>query len=161
MWFADRDQVAVHTLAVAAHQIIHDIHANTFPDRPLLLNHAAIVPGYRAEFIAIFKEAANFFKHADRDPNPGSTIQFSPFLTEVFFLYSINGLQGLGESLTPQESAYLGWMVLHHTKLLSPDFLKLMSDAIPVHHLATMRTYKKCELFEAILQSHTHKSLSS
>jgi hypothetical protein len=153
MWFADKDQVAVHTLSVAAHQIIHDIHDHQRPERPLFLNHPLIKAGHQAEFIKIFKEAANFFKHAERDPNPGSTVEFSPFITQIFFVYAIHGLTGLGESLTDTESAYLSWFSIHHPEFANPEFIKGMADAIPAKYIATMRGLKKLEFFKTCLEA--------
>jgi hypothetical protein len=152
MWFADKDQVAVHTLAVAAHQIIHDIHEKTFPDKPLFLNHPLVKPEFRAEFINIFKEASNFFKHADRKPEAGATIEFSPFVTQIFFLYATTGLAGLGETLSDTENAYRLWFVFHHPEF-TPDLTKLMTDSIPVKHIEYGRRLKKREFLHAMLEA--------
>jgi hypothetical protein len=153
MWFQDKDQVAVHTLAVAAHQIIHDIHEKQFPDKPLFLNYPLVKEGFRAEFINIFKEASNFFKHADRDPNAGSIIEFSPFLTQIFFIYSIAGLSGLGEIRTDLQMAHQLWFGLHHGDLMSPEFIQAMNDGIPSKHLQTARSMKKREFLESVLEA--------
>ncbi len=154
MWFGDKDQVAVHTLAVAAHQIIHDLHEKKFPDKPLFLNTPLVKEEFRAEFIGLFKEAANFFKHADKkDPDPHAVIEFTPFLTQVFFVYSIYGLSSLGETLTDVQQIHRMWFAIHHSDMVHPDFIKAMTDSIPVKHLDTARRMKKREFLESALEA--------
>jgi hypothetical protein len=153
MWFADKDPVAVHTLACAAHQIIHDIHAHKFPDKPLFLNTPLAKEEYRAKFISIFKDAPNFFKHADRNPDPSSTIEFSPFITQVFFIYATFGLASLGEVRSDVQLAHMMWFSIHHPYLASPDFVELMHNSIPIKHLEFARSMKKREFLQAMLEA--------
>lgn len=152
MWFADKDQVSVHTLAVAAHQIIHNINEKTFPDKPLFLNTPLRDESLRGEFVAMFKEAANFFKHADRDSNPGSTIEFSPFLTQIFLIYSIQGLTQLGEAKTDMETVFQFWFLLHNPEV-NPDFLKALGDTVPIKHVELTRRMKKREFLKTMLEA--------
>jgi hypothetical protein len=153
LWFKDADQVSVHTLAVAAHQIIHDIHEAKFPEKPLLLNTPIADEKRRGEFILIFKEAANFFKHAERDPNPGSSVEFAPFLTQMFFLYSIVGLSNLGEALTDTEASYSMWFSVNHPEFMNAQFVERMTNAVPGKDLKIFRGVKKREFLEGTLQA--------
>lgn len=153
MWFVDRDQVAVHTLAVAAHQIIHDIHEEKFPDKPLLLNIPIADEKKRGEFIGIFKEAANFFKHAERDPSPGSTIEFSPFLTQVFFLSATVGLQNLGEDQSDTQKVYQMWFTINHPEFTNPEIVRQISKIAPQSFLNEARNMDKREFYSTAMQA--------
>lgn len=153
MWFADKDQISIHTLVVAAHQIIHDIHDKTLPGKPLFLNVPLADETVRRDFVGIFKEAANFFKHANRDSNPGSTIEFSPFMTQIFFLYSIAGLSNLGETNSDTEKAYLMWFAIHHPNLANPQFVQRMHDFLPAEHIETARRMNKRDFLENMLEA--------
>src|SRR5438045_2665233 len=70
LWFNDGDPVAIHTLAAAAYEIIHAVSATRDPNRrDLLFDSLVVKDEYRREANAWFRGPANFFKHADRDPN--------------------------------------------------------------------------------------------
>src|SRR6266704_1106553 len=83
LYFNEGDPIAVHTLACAAHQIIHDI--NKHRNGPeLLFNSLVFTDGGIAK--KYLHQHYNFFKHADNDPNPEGTIEFNPKGTEIFIL---------------------------------------------------------------------------
>ena len=92
LWFADGDFVAVHTLACAAHQIVHDIKEKN-KGAELLLDSCVIRDEFRKEYLAEMRKAMRFFKHADRDPDPNGTVEFSPAITDLFILFTIIGLE--------------------------------------------------------------------
>ena len=76
LWFADTDAVSVHTLACAAYQIVHDINDQKKGDE-LLLDSSVIRNEFRKEYLDEMRKAMRFFKHADRDPDPNGTVEFS------------------------------------------------------------------------------------
>ena len=71
--FQDGDEVAIHTLACAAHQIIHDINQHR-GGRDLLFDSLNFKDEYRKEAVNWLKKDMNFFKHADKDPEGLSAI---------------------------------------------------------------------------------------
>src|SRR6266702_3691819 len=98
LWFNGDDPVSVHTLACAAYEIIHAVSEKQNPyRRDLLFDSFVVKDEHRREFNALMKGPANFFKHADRDGD--AVITFKPILTELFFMFSILGIQLCGESL--------------------------------------------------------------
>src|SRR5580704_11433462 len=80
LWFNNDDPVSAHTLACAAYEIVHAVSKARDPNRPdLLIDSAKVRPDKRREVNALLRDGANFFKHADRDPN--GMIEFDPILT--------------------------------------------------------------------------------
>ena len=90
LWFQDGDEVAIHTLACAAHEIINDINKHRGGE-DLLFNKAVFREEYRDEIIKRFRKEMTFFKHADRDPE--GVIDFVPKLTEIFIINSLCGIE--------------------------------------------------------------------
>ena len=66
LWFCDKDEVSIHTLAAAAYQIIHDLKMKRGELRDLLYDSDMIKDKYRNQPIKVIKRPQNFFKHADR-----------------------------------------------------------------------------------------------
>ena len=110
---ADKDDVSIHTLAAAAHQIIHDINQQKCGEE-LLFDSAVIKDEYRDEFISLVKTPMNFFKHADRDAE--EILEFPPISSIMLMMFSIMGLEKLGGyalvarpgSLSPLDSSFGG-----------------------------------------------------
>src|ERR1700730_15650904 len=76
LWFLDKDEVSVHTLAAAAYQLVHDLKEHKGLARELLYDSAMIKDEYRKQWIKVIKKPMNFFKHADNDPE--EALEFSP-----------------------------------------------------------------------------------
>jgi hypothetical protein len=68
MLFADDDPVAIHTLVCVGWQVLRDLCEKRDTVRHKALK-ALIRPGMEREFWRGMNSAANFFKHADRDPD--------------------------------------------------------------------------------------------
>src|SRR5262245_37379835 len=116
MWFTDGDPVSTHTLAYAAHEIVHAVSKARDPNRPdLFFDTAYVREDRRTEFNQIWRESANFFKHADRDPN--GLVSFAPGMTEIFIYYAIYGLELCGESPLDEFTVFLLWMQISNPSL--------------------------------------------
>ncbi len=103
LWFSNGDPVSIHTLACSAHQIVHEINQKK-GGRDLVYDSLVIKDEYRREANKFFKQAYNFFKHADNDAY--STIEFEPNLTEFFMMFTSMGLEILGCQPDPIRSAF-------------------------------------------------------
>ncbi len=150
LWFSDKDEVSVHTLAAAAHQIIYDINKKKGGE-DLFFESIVIKDEYRSEFIALVKKDMNFFKHPDKDPE-GIT-EFVPLGSILFMLFSIIGLQQLGESLNYMERVFLMWLTFHHPNWINEDYRKKLEQIIPVQHLSEIRRLGKHEFFETVMSA--------
>jgi hypothetical protein len=116
LWFQGGDEVAVHTLACAAHQIIHDINQKR-GGRDLLFDSLVFRDEYRKEANQWLRADMNFFKHADKDPE--GTIEFSPKKTDLFLMMSLMGLEGFGLRHDSTCGAYIVWFTIHHPEFLT------------------------------------------
>jgi len=116
LWFSNGDSVSIHTLVCSAHQIVHDINQKQ-GGRDLIYDSLVIKDEYRIEANKIFKQAYNFFKHADNDAY--GTIEFKPDLTEFFIMFTSMGLEILGRQPDPIRSAFNIYYGLRNPHLLT------------------------------------------
>ena len=149
LWFADKDKVSVHTLAAAAHQIIHDINQKK-GGKELLFDSAKIKDEHRSDWISILKNAMNFFKHADKDAE--EILEFTPATSEMFMLFSIMGLESIGETTNDTEYTFFLWFSIHNPDLLTKTYRKIMKELAPVGYLDEIRNISKGEFFETVMR---------
>ncbi|MCX6856156.1 MAG: hypothetical protein NTV80_14765 [Verrucomicrobia bacterium] len=116
LWFQGGDDVAVHTLACASHQIIHDINVAR-GGQDLLFDSLIFRDEYRKEANQWLRADMNFFKHADKDPE--GIIEFSPMKTELFLMASLKGLEEFGLKHDSTCGAYIVWFTIHHPEYLT------------------------------------------
>src|SRR6202007_3274233 len=106
----DGDAVAIHTLAAAAHDILHTLYRRKGLSG-LIFDNRIVKKEAHSKVASVIKKTANFFKHADRDATD-AVIEFDPFLTELFILVSITALERMGESLSLEERAASQWLLI-------------------------------------------------
>ncbi len=146
LWFADTDPVSIHTLACAAYQIIHDINTDK-KGSELLLDTTVIKVEFRREYCNEMRKAMNFFKHADKDPDPNGTIEFSPTITDLFILFSIIGIKRFGERLSETSGAFLLFYATKNPHLVAKEF----SDSFKIENVANIPVVSKREFLEQFL----------
>lgn len=111
-WFTDDDPVSVHTLAYAAHEIIHRLFRNRGLSG-LMFDSMEMTKEEREAFILDLKETANFFKHANRDASEEGSIVFNPYTNELYIGACISGLVRMGLALFDGEWAFCYWRAIH------------------------------------------------
>ena len=90
LFFEDRDPVAIHTLAAAAHQVLHDLCLKSGLE-PTLRNPKSLDEETRKKYFLGLTTPENYFKHADRDSDKSllfvtETTQFMMFdATSLYF----------------------------------------------------------------------------
>jgi hypothetical protein len=150
MWFYDADPVSTHALAYAAYEVVHDVSKARNPNRPdMLFDSKHIKPDKRKEFIRTFKEAANFFKHANRDPH--AFVNFTPGLTQVLIFYAIYGIELSGEMLADELLIFKYYLQITTPQILSEEVRKVIADSRFVKHLKGAQAMPKHEFFEAAM----------
>lgn len=150
MWFYDEDYVSAHTLAFAAYEIVHAVSKAKNPNRgDLLLDSSQVKPEKRKEFNRVFKEAANFFKHADRDPD--AIVDFSPGLTELFLYFAIKGLQLCGIKPSVEMDIFMYWLQVRTPALMSKEAKEVLTKSGLIENLDIVRTMEKHEFLEACM----------
>jgi len=94
--FEERDILAVHCLAAACHQVVHDLAQKR--GLSTHLRHKQFSPGGigPGDWKRFLRYPENFLKHADRDPMSSS--EEMPELVELLIYDACNTLVELGES---------------------------------------------------------------
>jgi hypothetical protein len=114
MFFQERDLIAVHSLAAAAHKVLSDLAVAHGKDTIIRNNpHLTRDPKLRSEYYRRIGEAFNFMKHADREPDPNATLEFRPAVTPHFLFDSLLIYHEFGESWPAEFRAFMLW---HHCK---------------------------------------------
>lgn len=148
LWFTGGDPVAVHTLAFAAYEIVHTVSKKRDPKRrTLIYDSDDIKEEHRAEYNIWMKRHANFFKHGDRDPD--GVVDFYPGLSELFFMFSILGLEICGERMSTEESAFAWWININKPDILTDAGKEMIAKTFNPDHLQHLRATPKSEFLEA------------
>ncbi len=120
LYFEDRDPVSVHTLAMAAGEIIDRLcdSKGLVSMRTALM--ARIAPGRCKEVADALNEASNFFKHASSSKPNQVLHDFSDERNLFAILSAADGLRLLGIEM-PQTQVFGGWIqVVEPTLMLVP-----------------------------------------
>jgi hypothetical protein len=148
LWSHGCDEIAIHTLASAAHEIIRTL-CKQRGLRDVLFDTSAdiIKPEYFQAVRKKLLEPFNFSKHADRDPS--AILEFAPFISTVFMLASIEGLRSLGERLSTDQNILLEWLSFHYPDWLSGSGNKTFADLIPTNALPEVKKLNRRDFFDA------------
>jgi hypothetical protein len=148
MWFAEDDPVAIHTLAHAAHEILHRLYRNRGLDN-LVFDSKLIKPEFKKDFAAAIKASATFFKHASRDGTEDTSITFDPSLNDMYIVMSVGALQKMNELFVHEEFAVLFWLKCTKPHLFSKN---LGQEPIPVEIAAEVRQMSRIEFFQEFMK---------
>ncbi len=149
LWFHDKDPVSIHTLTMSAHQIVYDLNKKK-KGPPLAFDADFVTPEYRKEANRLLKIPSNFFKHADRR-QVADSIDFNPELSEGFILFTLRGLEFLGQPMSETEAAFTTWSLLNKPNMLSEEGRKRLIHPFPIEHLDELRAIPKKDFFEMFL----------
>jgi hypothetical protein len=162
MWFAAGDPVAIHTLAMAAHEVASHV-AKHRGSIDLTLYRRAVENAKKLskstkEVHQGMKGPANFFKHADVDPD--GEIEFDEEWNRPLLAMAVTCLLALTRSLTDLENAYLvrlaleqpGTFPLPRSAKLSPEARAMLRDLSRQEYWAIQ---KKQMLFSGIKRDST------
>jgi len=152
LYFQGGDPVPIHTLACAAHQVIHNI--NRYSDGPELLFDVLSREKRDPQISkALLHKQYNFFKHADSDPCPNCGIRFNPKLTEIFMLSAIQGVSFISGSINQKQSAFVVYLQLHSEFLFSQEICYLRVCDLSAAVLKELRGLKKNKFLREFLQA--------
>lgn len=145
LWFHDRDPVSIHSLAFAAYEVIHFVCKSRGCERDLLFDSAVVLDEGRGEWLEALKKAANFFKHANRDPD--GVLEFNPLTSEAFMMVAIAAIELCGEKLTDTEATFASWTYVHRPEFLTAQGRKMLADSLSADHLDKLRKESKRDFF--------------
>jgi hypothetical protein len=146
LWFNEGDPVAVHCLVCSAHQIIHDLNSKQ-RWRDLLYDSLVIKDEFRKEWIRLIKNPYNFLKHADRDPD--GIVNLDTELTEFFIIFSLLGLELLGQQHDETEGAYIVYFAVNRPSLLTEKGKKKFLGHLSSEAVQQVNKLRKRDFFRA------------
>ena len=148
LWFNNGDIVSIHTLACAAHQIIHDLNSKK-GGRDLIYDSIIIKDEYRNEVCKQLREHMNFFKHADDDPY--NEIDFPLEMSIGFLMFSILGHELLGEKFNEFDRAFLWWHWIQNPEYLTDHGVELLGQHLSTEQIAALQTASRDMFLKAFL----------
>jgi hypothetical protein len=113
LWFSDGDEVAIHTLTAAGHQVCHALTKSKGEKASILFNMDWLALEYHKDYKQFILRPENFFKHATKDADPLAAITFNRSLTDVYvfdacnLFHRLNGKRtALNDGVSVSISAY-------------------------------------------------------
>ena len=143
LYFEDGDPVSIHTLSLAAYNVLRDL-SNDEDWMPINLKGAkgkanvqAALTGPLYDYIRedkrkwmrdLLTQPENFFKHADRDP--GAVLTFHPMATEAFIWEAVVVFEKLTGKLPSLFRCYRTWFQLTYPEVFDypPEIIKKMQE---------------------------------
>ena len=116
LWFGDGDPVSIHTLASAAHDILHQLFRRSGL-KGLLFGTTKICDRDRQQWVAAITCHYNFFKHGRKDIS--AKANFRPAVNEFLIFFQITALIRMSENLSYQERAFFYWFLTNRPELLN------------------------------------------
>ena len=111
LYFSEADPVSIHTLTSAAYQVLADVN-RARGGVPMLKEQVPtwVRPDATHEAKRRLSEAANFFKHADRDHE--DVLEFSEGPTELLLYDAVRKYRELTGETVPSLGVYEAWFWL-------------------------------------------------
>jgi hypothetical protein len=141
LWLHESDPISVHTLAVAANDVLNAL--GTKIGKPSPWNQWLNTLSEKMQ--AKRKEPQNFFKHGFRDIN-GSML-YLPLSGEVILFSAVWTYQAVFRELTPFMRLYAAFFLLQNRDVaaLREDIAKQFFEGLPVDQMAKLN---RLEFFE-------------
>jgi len=118
LFFDGGSVVSVHTLASAAFTILRDISKKNDGEFAFEVN-VSIKPEYRKYFWDKVNGSANFFKHADKDPDPNSEVTFNEMTNELKIILCCQGYKEIAGDVSPVMNAFRNWMLTFYPQIFN------------------------------------------
>lgn len=120
LYFANGDDVSIHTLTAAGRQILLDIIKSRGEKAPFQEFHeTALTPEGQRIFAKAIAAAENFFKHADRDT--ASEFDFNPETTGFLLMEAGAAYQQVTGRVLRELWVFTIWFSIKYPNILRPD----------------------------------------
>jgi len=114
LFFNEIDPLSIHTLACAAHQIIHDILGSMKLKDPLYSPDFIENEDGKRRWLKLMNKEKNFLKHADMDPE--NAMLFDSEISKVFIVAACTGIKTInrtGACLSKNIRSFMLWILIH------------------------------------------------
>lgn len=140
LYFQEKDEVSIHTLASAAYNIFRDLAAKGI-GKTVLMKQASLVhidKKHHKEWLYHINKFENFFKHADLDHD--KDLEFYPGATEFLLWENCTKVVEIKGNTMPLVDVFNFWFFSkHYEEMLSDENTKKMSPEFRL----TCERYKK------------------
>lgn len=125
LFFQRGDEVAIHTLAAAAYQIISDLCKHMGIQREIEDSPILEQMGVKGEVLAAIRKPQNFFKHADKGSD--GTVRFNPLLSACLIMYSVQYFYAISGKQFQEGEVFRTWFFLRFPDRMPPEARILFS----------------------------------
>ncbi len=125
LWFEDGDDVSIHTLMAAGHQICHAITKHRKEKVSQLFNFDWLDPKWHDHYKSFLLRPENFFKHARKDPD--EMVEYSRALTDVYLFDACRLFCHLNGVKTPLIMAFEFRIQLSYPEIFPKDFRQMLA----------------------------------
>lgn len=146
LWFNGGDPVSIHTLAVAAHDLFHELAKQTGKPSDMRTWLASKSKKFQNRAHA----AQNFFKHGALEPKKG--FRYEPIYGEMLMMDCVTCWHRLWGKLSPSAALFRGRFLLEHPDVISDDARDLFLKSIGVHKVTGL---SRSEFFEKLFSGAT------
>ena len=129
--FDNEDPTAIHTLSMAGFRILRDLAKKQNSNISKSVQ-SMIKPGMEGKFWGSIQSFANYFKHAEKDPDAIINNIPEEVNDPILFLASLY-YKDLGYQFTPEMLALIGWYSAIHPDLIqkyAPDNFQAQVNAV-------------------------------
>jgi hypothetical protein len=127
LYFQEADPLGFHTLAGAAHRILEDLSRKRGHGVSLESKGLQVQSGHHAIVMRNIRDAKNFLKHADRDPD--AMLTFHPDWTDFLMMDAIQMHTGLTATIHLPDAIFLIWVSTKYPEVLLLDSTIFSSTA--------------------------------
>jgi hypothetical protein len=140
LFFEDGDRVPIHTLAAASRSVLNDLSRAEGREAGLDAIFVQLIrPEKLGEVQGLLRQAQNFFKHADKDPD--TLLDFNPTMTEILLWDACVLYETLTNTYQPLTVLFRVWFTASHPEILMPE-TRAQLDAMKIpYDLANLRLF--------------------
>jgi hypothetical protein len=144
MVWANEDPLAINLLAQSADRLTADLMGQGFD---MFWDSPTIIKERKTELMSVIREASNFLKHADRDPQGKLSIHDLQGQAEIAIFCGIMRYRELTNTISAHMKMYLGYYKIRYPNQLQMDYIDLgkilsMEELLDPRYLRS--TWGKC-----------------
>jgi hypothetical protein len=94
------------------------------------------------------KKEMNFFKHAEKDPDPAGVIELDPNLTELLIMASLLGIELFGLEHDSTEAAFVIWYGMKNPQILTEKGRRQFLEDLTVEQKKEFSAMSARQFFE-------------
>lgn len=122
LYFNNLDFVSIYSLSYSAKTVLEDVSKKQSIETPVDIMLKNIKKSKHKEFLKIYRDPANFFKHADRDAS--TLLKFHYKITDMILWEAVSLYYGLVNDLPPLFRVFNLWFAINHIDVFDESEIK-------------------------------------